>query len=86
MTGVNEVDALPRCVQKIMILDIGGDKGVAPHSNGSILTVSTGTAAYRYPVKQLLHAGENRLRLPLVPMEKENEEKLIHLLEEAQKI
>jgi len=33
-----------------------------------------------------LGLGENRLRLPLVPMEKENEEKLIHLLEEAQKI
>jgi len=28
--------------------------------------------------------GENRLRLPLVPMEKENEKKLLQLIKEAQ--
>ena len=54
---VDEVDPLPRRVQKLVIAQVRRDEGIAAGGDGRPLEVTAGAAAHRHPADQTARSG-----------------------------
>ena len=58
MSGVDQVDALPRRVQELVVAQVRRHEGVAPGGDGPVLVVAAGAAAHRHTMDHLAAPGE----------------------------